>query len=128
MRRVVSNNIKRAMQLKYAGMPHHQRLLYLDVKKINDTISLSTVQRAIKGDVAATTDTLEAIAAALGIKVFQLFLEDTAVDVATPSAARQPHVLHERSARYAPARERVSLPSSSQSKTSSTAAKRARKT
>jgi hypothetical protein len=127
MRLVVSHNIRRAMETKYAGMPHHQKALHLDVKKINDTISLSTVQRAIKGDTGSSIDTIEAIAEALGIAVWQLFIVPADLTLPDQAAARrdQQHVLHDPKRSYA-GRESVPLAGKTRPKASA-ASKPARK-
>jgi len=132
MRFVVAHNVQEAMRIKFAGRPHHQKLLHEAVKRLNDTISLYTIQRVLGAKSGASIDTVEFIAQALGLELWQLFRVPEGfifpTEDVTPKKVRpQPRVLHERRPGYDINKTGLPLTGSSAAKSTTSASKRARK-
>lgn len=77
MRTVLAANLKRLLEHHYRTSPNRPKSLSVDAG-----VTLSTIQRVMKCEVGASLDTLESIADALHIQVYQLLVPE--IDVGNP--------------------------------------------
>jgi hypothetical protein len=94
IRHVLAENVKKLSDAHFTQSRNKPRSLSQAAKKAGHTLSMSSVQRIMKGETGASLDNIQVIADLFDLSVYQLFVP--ALNIANPQVVQGAHKDEER--------------------------------